>query len=104
MHPIARVVRDPRFFRGTPARVIVLLIIVNAIVAWRHTALERARRENLLTTTVEQSALRDSARFDRSVGDHLEQYLPAIPDARKERLVLLVGMSQMYSINEYRSG
>jgi len=78
-----------------------LLVMANVFVAWRHEALERARQKNLLATATQQSAqVIAGARFDVSVGEHLEEYLPAIPDARLHRLVLLVGMSQMYAITE----
>ncbi|HVD60674.1 MAG TPA: hypothetical protein VNC11_07370, partial [Gemmatimonadaceae bacterium] len=102
-HPIIRVVTDRRFVRGTPAKILLILLIVNAIVFWRQAALERKRRENLLTN-VETEPSPVGARFDRSVGEKLEKFIPAIPDARKQNLVLLVGMSQMYAINQYHSG
>jgi hypothetical protein len=102
-HPIIRVVSDRRFVRGTPAKILLILVIVNAIVFWRQAALERKRRENLLTN-VETEPSPVGARFDRSVGEKLEKFIPAIPDARRQNLVLLVGMSQMYAINQYHSG
>jgi hypothetical protein len=40
-HPIIRVVTDRRFVRGTPAKILLILLIVNAIVFWRQAALER---------------------------------------------------------------
>jgi hypothetical protein len=43
-------------------------------------------------------------RFDLSIGDDLDKYWASIPEARSNRLVYLVGMSQMYKINDFRDG
>ena len=44
------------------------------------------------------------ARFDASVGEDVGRYWPNIPDARRQPLVILCGMSQMYAINEKKDG
>jgi hypothetical protein len=43
-------------------------------------------------------------RRDASTGEALGKYWPHIPDARAQRLVVVVGMSQMYWINDQKAG
>ncbi len=46
---------------------------------------------------------RETPRRDTSTAEHLEQYWRFIPDARTQRLAIVVGMSQMYWINDRAS-
>jgi hypothetical protein len=98
---LGRVVRSPRFWRGTPVKALLLLLVANQIVLARRAAFERAQKENLLVQPVVSQAGRGrAARFDESVGNELWRYWDAIPDATKQPLVVLSGMSQMYAIND----
>ena len=76
--------------------------IINLLVLWMQSGLRRAREENLLL----QSSMNTSGqvKYDWSVGGALGSYLPHIPDAQQVRLVTLVGMSQMYAINDRKAG
>src|SRR4051795_12581543 len=87
--PLVRIVRSPRFWRGTPAKVALLLLIANFLVAARKAALERAQKENLLVApVVAQAGRRREPRFDESVGNELWRYWAAIPDATVQPLVV----------------
>jgi len=98
---LGRVVRSPRFWRGTPVKVLLLLLGANQLVLARRAAFERTQKENLLLQpVVSQAGSGRTARFDESVGNELWRYWDAIPDATKQPLVVLSGMSQMYAIND----
>jgi len=98
---------DRRLWTGPAVGVVLILIAVNAAVI-RYTdvihAPPGARREEQGMFLAELDKARRPVRFDWSLGDHLDKYEPYIPDARKTRLVILSGMSQMYTINEYKHG
>lgn len=98
---LPRIVADRRIYFGTPGAVLLILLVVNIFVARRERALEHARRENLLASAVLENGT-GLPRFDLSVGENPGKYLPSVPDAQSSGLVLVVGMSQMYAINERR--
>lgn len=93
---------DRRVWFGTFGRVLFVLILINIGVVWQQKALERQRLANLLAPNSKTS--RDTAqrppRYDVSLGGELDRYLKHVPDARTNRLAYLVGMSQMYKIND----
>ncbi len=50
------------------------------------------------------SGAKDTPRYDWSVGSEQQKYWAFMPDARKQPLVVLDGMSQIYAINEEQPG
>jgi len=56
------------------------------------------------SAAVPQAVAGAQTRYDRSVGENLEAYWSAIPDGRKQPLVILSGMSQNYAINDPQPG
>ena len=65
---------------------------------------ERQRRNNLMQSERLQSGTNEVPRYDWSVGAEQEKYWAYMPDARKQPLVVLDGMSQIYAINEEQPG
>lgn len=87
--------------KGPAPWVVLLLIGANLMARAWHADLLEERRENLLTAGV-PDAKTAQVRYDASVGEDLARHWPRIPDARRQPLVILCGMSQMYAINERR--
>lgn len=102
-HPLLQVVRDRRFWAGPGPLVVLLLVLANVATAHHSRALREERQSSLLLAGRE---LRPGVvpRYDWSVGEELARYLPFLPDARKSRLVIITGMSQMYAINDSQPG
>jgi len=86
--------------------ILILLLTNAAVVHWSDVihAPPGARRveQGMFLTNLKKSER--PVRFDWSIGDHLDEFERYIPDSRKTRLVILSGMSQMYTINEYKPG
>lgn len=82
---------------------IALFAALNVLAAWNHAYLQKKQKAELL---IDESFDEPDApaRHDRSTGEALDKYWGLIPDARKQSLSVLVGMSQMYSINDRRRG
>jgi len=101
-HSIVSILGDPALFRRTALPLfLVLFALANlGVLSWRKTLAEQ-RRQNLLQRGVanpdEPGAV---VRFDWSTGEDWGRYLGHVPDAEKMPLVTVVGMSQMYAIND----
>ncbi len=83
--------------------VLALLVVFNAYVVRMEKGLEGERHANLLMLHSAADAA-DHPRYDWSVGEDLARYWRFIPDARRQPLVIVSGMSQMYSINDPQVG
>jgi len=95
---LIRILRDRRFLRGACPKVILLLVVANiAVLHWKSSMAEE-RRANL--TVGDVKALNQSNRYDYTFGEDLLATWSGIPDATKNHLVVLSGMSQMFTINE----
>lgn len=102
-----KLLKDRRLWAGPAIGVVVILLLSNAAVAHYGDLLHepvgpRRSEQGMFLADLEKSG--KPVRFDWSIGDHLEKFERYIPDARKTRLVILSGMSQMYTINEYKRG
>lgn len=94
---------DRRLRRAPVLLFILSFVALNVATAAWQSALKKSRRDNLMQPeTIAQKVV--GARYDGSVGTHLDAYWKAIPDARKQSLVILSGMSQMYVINDRKPG
>lgn len=94
------------FWKGAGPWIVLLLLLSNfGAAAWR-TSLKRTREANLLADLSHLSERGDTRapRYDWSVGENLAAYLPFVPDARTAPLVIVSGMSQMFSINDPKPG
>jgi hypothetical protein len=104
---LASFLADRRFLKGSTIWTILILIAVNAPVVWyrdrtlRLAGIERAAT-GILANDPETAGR--PVRYDWSIGADTARYLPYIPDARRQPLVILSGMSQMYAINSYKPG
>jgi len=102
--------KTPRLWRGPLVWVLALLVLANFVAARFEKALIAEGKRNLLLIPVPANSAPDSdknvrtARYDVSVGRDLDRYWAAVPDAVSQPLVVLCGMSQMYAINEFKSG
>lgn len=107
-NPLLSVLADRRLWRGSGPLTVLLLVAANLAISRWHGGLAAARRENLLAPPGTSIALGASGtrpvRFDWSVGEAPGSYWGDLPDARRQRLAILCGMSQMYAINEARPG
>lgn len=102
---LASLALDRRLWLGTAGRIVAVLLIINIGVAWQHRTLEQERQANLLAPNTDpRIAGMGAPRYDVSIGGNLDQYWKYIPDARVNRVAYLVGMSQMYRINDPRPG
>jgi hypothetical protein len=95
---LGNVLTDRRLWTGTPARVVALLALLNVVIGWNQRALQAEHAANLLIAANADSAIlaKGTPRFDRSAGGDLDRYWTAIPDARSNRLAVLVGMSSLF--------
>jgi hypothetical protein len=91
--------RDRRLWSGAFPWTIGLLVIMNMAIRFNHGDLEAQRKGNLLAL-----APKENARYDASLGERLEDYFGKIPNAQAQPLVILTGMSQLFSINEEKPG
>jgi len=95
-------VRDRALWSGALPWTLLALTVLNPLVgAWgQRLAAEHAA--NLMLRQHEQTAATSGARpsFDWSVGERLGEYLRYIPRATDQPLVILLGMSQQYAIND----
>jgi hypothetical protein len=75
-------------------------------VASRQRTLKEQQQANVLAPLNSDRSTTGNGvpRYDISIGAKLDQYWEYIPDARVNRLAYLVGMSQMYKINDPRPG
>jgi hypothetical protein len=73
--------------------------LVNVWSAFAHEQLERDRVQALFP---ELDDVDETPRRDRSSGEHPERYWKYVPDARRTRLALIVGMSQLLTISDRR--
>jgi hypothetical protein len=93
---------DRRFWRGPAPCTLLLLGALNVGVWHLQTRLAEERRSNL--TAGDQSAFQSSSRCDTTYGEAPLSTWNTIPDATDQRLVILSGMSQMFSIPERQPG
>src|SRR6478672_11148599 len=103
-HDLQKLLADRRF-RSAPFLIFVGTFVVLNVAAWsQRSTIVAERQANLLQPVAAATPAKAEAiaRYDHSVGRELARYLPAIPDATKTKLVILMGMSQMYSINDGR--
>ncbi len=94
--PLARAL-----LRGSLPWTLALFAALNLATAQGHERLLRRHQENLLAVPTDPSR---EIRFDYSYGEDLAKYWGHIPDAKKVRLVIVAGMSQMYSVNNTEPG
>ena len=101
-----QILSDRRLWRGPAIAVIILLVAVNFwvrsygdwSVAGSQKEAQRKATQQVVPTT------ESTPRYDFSDGEDLERYWPFIPDARRGRLVIVSGMSQMNSIDDPAPG
>jgi hypothetical protein len=107
------ILTDRRLVRGPALATLLILILANVLLNLDRGSLVDERAANLLINgadvagaPVAEPVVADGAptRYDHSVGENLEAYWSAIPDARQEPLVILAGMSQNYAINDGQPG
>jgi hypothetical protein len=92
---------------------LLIFVAMNLAVYFDRDSIVDQRAANLLvngadvagaSASVPLAATGAQIRYDRSVGENLEAYWSDIPDARKQPLVILSGMSQDYAINDPEPG
>jgi hypothetical protein len=99
-NPILNLFLDGRLWKGPAPWVAVMFLLCNVWVARLEQTLRQQRDDNLLRTSHGEKGPGNVPRFDWSTGENLAEYLPYVPDARKQPLVVVSGMSQMFAINE----
>jgi len=101
-----QILRDRRLWKGPAVWVGILLIAINlwvrsygdwSVAGDQKEAQRRATQQALPTTE-------STPRYDFSDGEDLERYWQFIPDARRGRLVIVSGMSQMNTIDDPAPG
>ncbi len=104
---LLKVLADRRLWTGPASGVLLLLLAANAAVVRCSDVIQTppgARRTEQGLYVSDLMKMQRPVRFDWSLGDQLEKYERYIPDARTTNLVILCGMSQMYTINGYKRG
>jgi hypothetical protein len=101
-----QILSDRRLWTGPAIVVAILLIAVNFWVRSYRGWLKEEEKKAAQGAATEHvlQANEKSARYDLSCGEHLDDYWASIPDARRTRLAILSGMSQMHAINDRRPG
>jgi hypothetical protein len=96
------IMSDRRFWRGPAPWIVALLVLANAGVWHWKSALDERRRVSLAAGDPEAFIL--GRRYETTFGVNPLSTWSSIPDARKQPLVIICGMSQMFSINERQQG
>jgi hypothetical protein len=98
---------DKRLWLGPAPVLIVFLLLINLKVHADNQELERQHQAQLLMPIL-PGRMRNTdaatARYDASCGESIQTYWPYIPDATRQRLVVISGMSQMHAINDAKLG
>lgn len=97
---------DRDLWSGSLPWTLLALGVANVCVAAWSKELAAERAANMLVSRPSMSADGRSprVRYDWSAGEELGEYLRHVPDATLNPLVVLVGMSQMYAINDQTPG
>lgn len=101
------VLTNRRFWRGPFVWVVLVLLLVNQAAsrwtaAWRAEAFAQASGQG--QAAPDPATANRPVRYDWSISDRYEQFVAYVPDSRQTNLVILSGMSQMYTINDFRPG
>lgn len=104
--------RDRRLWKGPALWVLLILVVLSPVVAAWDAYVEKRSRSGsdgaygqpVGTLAEDPARAHRPVRFDWTCGGEYEKFLGWVPDARKNRLVILSGMSQMYTVNDYRPG
>lgn len=98
---LLQIVSDPALWKRTSLPLLLgFFVVANLLFGRWRVALEEQRRQNLLQRNLSPERPGAVVRYDWSVGEDLGRYLRYVPDARKNPLVVVTGMSQMYAIND----
>jgi hypothetical protein len=100
---LIKIAKDRRFWRGPAVWVILILVGANVWAAEHAASMDAIRRATLLQIN-QTSGVDPAAIYDESVGENIRGYWPLIPDTTKQRVVVLSGMSQMFTINDRKPG
>ena len=101
-----QILADRRLWTGPAIVVAILLIAVNFCVRGYRAWLIEEEKKSAQGGAAQHVVMpnESAARYDLSCGEHLDDYWSSIPDARRTRLAILSGMSQMHSINDHQPG
>ena len=96
---VVKYLRSKQLWRGSIPYTAALFVILNLFVAYNYKLLKDERSRNLLQ---DMSYNHDSReiRYDQSNGEDTTSYLKYVPNAIENPLVVIIGMSQMATINE----
>jgi hypothetical protein len=95
---------DQRLWLGPAPFLVLILGVVNVWAYCRSPTLEQGRAGSLLVANPISATRPSDANYDLSCGEEMLAYWPYIPDAGKQRLAILSGMSQMFTINNPKPG
>jgi hypothetical protein len=111
---LVRFLFSSRLWTGSLPWVILILLGANAALKFWREELELANEPQLNVVKAKQGKAAPDpgppgqpnydVRYDRSIGGRVGDFWPHIPDARKQPLVIISGMSQMYTLNDYKQG
>jgi hypothetical protein len=101
---LRKLVADRRLWLGPAPWLVVMLALVNVWVRAASPSLEQRRVDTLLMGDPTATTMPSQANYDMSCGEQVGAFWPFIPDATKQRLVVLCGMSQMHAINDRKPG
>jgi hypothetical protein len=101
-----QILKDRRLWTGPAIGVAILLFAVNYWAKHYRAWMIEEQRKAAAGLGADQVMLptETAPRYDMSIGEHLDDFWPSIPDARRCRLVILSGMSQMFAINNRQPG
>lgn len=102
--PLLSLICSRPFWSGPAPVVAGLFLACNVGIAFWHGQLVEERKRNLTTGDVEGMTASAERRYDTTVGEDVLSSIPSVPDATKSRLVVVTGMSQMYTINDRQPG
>lgn len=90
--------------RATVGAALLCFVALNVALLPLKPYFEKQHRANLMQADHSRSSANEIPRYDWSTGGEQEKYWRYMPDARKQRLVVLDGMSQQYAINDEQPG
>lgn len=90
--------------RASVGAALVCFVALNVALLPLKSYFEKQHRTNLMQADHSRSNANEVPRYDWSTGSEQQKYWSYIPDARKQRLVIVDGMSQQYAINDEQPG
>jgi hypothetical protein len=101
---LRKLIVDRRLWLGPAPWLVLILAAVNVWVSASSASWKQQRVNTLLVASPTATTMPAEVNYDVSCGEAIGTFWKYIPNARKQRLVILCGMSQMHAISDAKPG